>query len=154
MDRHAPSASRWGTATGARQSSLRSLNLATVVRTLYASPTPPSRADLASATGLTRSTVSRLVDELIAHGLVRELDPVFGGMRGRPAVPLAPARGTWLGLGLEVNISHVAARLVDLAGRIVAYRDQVGTITSVEQLDEVPGIGATLVQRIAQGVCP
>lgn len=41
-----------------------------------------------------------------------------------------------------------------LAGRIVAYRDQVGTITSVEQLDEVPGIGATLVQRIAQGVCP
>ena len=122
MDRHAPSASRWGTATGARQSSLRSLNLATVVRTLYASPTPPSRADLASATGLTRSTVSRLVDELIAHGLVRELDPVFGGMRGRPAVPLAPARGTWLGLGLEVNISHVAARLVDLAGRIVAER--------------------------------
>lgn len=41
-----------------------------------------------------------------------------------------------------------------LAGRIVTYREQVGTISSVEQLDEVPGIGTTLVQRIAAGVCP
>ena len=41
-----------------------------------------------------------------------------------------------------------------LAGRILAYREQVGVLSSVEQLDEVPGIGATLVQRISVGVCP
>ncbi len=108
--------------TGARQSSLRALNLATVLRSVYASASPPSRADIASSTGLTRSTVSRLVDDLIATGLVTELDPVFGGRRGRPAVPLAPCRNTWLGLGLEVNIRHLAARAVDLAGHVVAER--------------------------------
>lgn len=40
-----------------------------------------------------------------------------------------------------------------LAGRILAYREQVGVLTSVEQLDEVPGIGPALVQRISVGVC-
>jgi competence protein ComEA len=41
-----------------------------------------------------------------------------------------------------------------LAGRILSYRDQVGSIASADQLDEVPGIGPTLVQRIAAGACP
>lgn len=40
-----------------------------------------------------------------------------------------------------------------LAGRIVAHRDQVGSFTSVEQLDDVPGIGPALVQRISQDSC-
>ena len=41
-----------------------------------------------------------------------------------------------------------------LAGRIVAYRDQAGSIGSVEQLDEVAGIGPALVERISAGACP
>lgn len=40
-----------------------------------------------------------------------------------------------------------------LAGRILAYREQVGRIDSAEQLDEVPGIGPALVARIGTGVC-
>ncbi|WP_381005948.1 helix-hairpin-helix domain-containing protein [Schaalia naturae] len=41
-----------------------------------------------------------------------------------------------------------------LAGRILSYRNQVGSIASADQLDEVPGIGPALVQRIAAGACP
>lgn len=40
-----------------------------------------------------------------------------------------------------------------LAARIVAHREQVGSFTSVEELDDVSGIGPTLVQRISQGTC-
>lgn len=104
---------------GASQSRLREMNLATVLRVLFAEA-PLSRADVATRTGLTRSTVSRLVDELIVNGLVVELAPDGRGTRGRPAVPIMPASHTWMGLGLELNIGHAAARLIDLAGEVVA----------------------------------
>ena len=42
---------------------------------------------------MTRSTASRLADELVAIGLVRELDPVASSGPGRPAVPAAPGQG-------------------------------------------------------------
>ncbi len=70
-----------------RQASLRSLNLATVIQRVYAAVSPPSRADVAADTGLTRSTVSRLVDDLIAGGLIAENESRTAGQRGRPAVP-------------------------------------------------------------------
>lgn len=110
---------RIGGTAAVRQSSLRAANLATVLQNIYAASVPRSRADVAAATGLTRSTVSRLVDELIAQGLVRELDRVFDGQRGRPAVPLGPRGGTFVGLGLEINVRHVAVRLIDLAGAVL-----------------------------------
>ena len=47
---------------GARQRTLRDVNLGLVLRTVLAAPNPVSRASLAIATGLTRATVSRLVD--------------------------------------------------------------------------------------------
>lgn len=73
-------------------------------------------------------------------------DVATGSGGGRACVDLATAD--------EQTLQALDGVGPALAGRIVAYREQVGTITSVEQLDEVPGIGATLVQRIAVGVCP
>ena len=107
-----------------RQASLRSLNLATVIQRVYAAATPPSRADVAADTGLTRSTVSRLADDLIAGGLIAENESRTDGQRGRPAVPLVAAVGTWFALGLEVNVGRLAARLVDLTGETLA--EEVG----------------------------
>lgn len=103
-----------------RQSSLRSLNLATVIQRVFGASEPLSRADVAADTGLTRSTVSRLADDLIAGGLISESEPQTDGQRGRPAVPLAPAGLTWFALGLEINVGRLSARLVDLTGRTLA----------------------------------
>ncbi|WP_130014254.1 ROK family transcriptional regulator [Serinicoccus sediminis] len=102
----------------AHQSTLRESNLAVVLRCVCASPEPVSRAGVASATGLTRSTVSRLVDELVAGGLVDEGTARLAGP-GRPATPLRPARRI-CAVGLQVNAAHVAARLIDLRGEVVA----------------------------------
>lgn len=105
----------------ARQSTLRSLNLALVARAVFARPGEVNRADVAHATGMTRSTVSRLVDQLVAGRILAEDDPVRAG-RGRPGVPLRPAAGTVVSLGLEANVGYLASYAVDLSGTVLARR--------------------------------
>jgi len=113
-------------APAARQSFLREHNLAVVLRHLVESPRPPSRAELAKVTGLTRGTVSALVDLLMAGRMVVELEPESADRAGRPAVPLAPARDGIVGVGLEVQVDHVGALVVDLGGSVIDERIVVG----------------------------
>ena len=62
----------WHLPTPARQDTVRGHNLALVLGQIAGATGPISRADLAAATGLTRATVSALVDTLIADRLVAE----------------------------------------------------------------------------------
>ncbi|MFV0407862.1 MAG: helix-turn-helix domain-containing protein, partial [Propioniciclava sp.] len=105
----------------ARQSTLRSLNLRLVVDAVFAQPGAMTRADIAQATGMTRSTVSRLVDQLVTGGFLAEDAPVRRSGGGRPGVPLRPAEGTFVTLGLEANVGHLAGYAVDLSGAILAH---------------------------------
>ena len=111
-----------------RQASVRAHNLALVLQTVANSADRPSRAALAAATGLTRATVSALVDDLITGGLLTEHDPPPRAGAGRPAAGLALAANGPAGLGLEINVDYLAACVVDLTGavrhRFVAHADQ------------------------------
>ena len=90
-----PAGGRSGRRAGpARQGTLREHNLRLVLGHVFDATEPPSRADIAAATHLTRGTVSALVDQLVQSGLVAELAPVAVRRAGRPAVPLVPARRT------------------------------------------------------------
>ncbi|WP_298461796.1 ROK family transcriptional regulator [uncultured Cellulomonas sp.] len=113
-------------AAAARQRTLREHNLSLVLRKVVDARDPVSRAAIATSTGLTRATVSTLVDRLIAVGMVVELAPVATSRAGRPAVPLAPARGTIAAVGLEVNVDYLGVRALDLAGDVVVERVQDG----------------------------
>ncbi|WP_205859744.1 ROK family protein [Phycicoccus endophyticus] len=102
---------------------VRAVNLARVLSAALACPTPPTRADLALATATTRATAARLVDDLLAGGLLEELGAQAGRPRGpgRPGTPLGP--GSTLGaLGLQVDVDRVAAVVVDLTGAVRAER--------------------------------
>lgn len=101
-----------------RQASLREHNLALVLRHIAAAPRPPSRANIAATTGLTRATVSALVDDLITGRLLTEVDPAPRAGAGRPALGLVLADHGPAGLGLEVNVDYLAACLVDLTGTV------------------------------------
>ncbi|MEU8023427.1 MULTISPECIES: ROK family transcriptional regulator [Micromonospora] len=101
-----------------RQGSLRELNLAVVLGRIAAAPRPPSRADVAASTGLTRATVSAVVDDLIAGRLVAESEPAPRAGAGRPARGLVLAGSGPAGLGLEINVDYLAACVVDLAGEV------------------------------------
>ena len=99
---------------------VRHQNLALLSRTIYAADAPPTRAALASATGLGRATVSRLIQDLLDSGFAREQDPGGATGRGRPGTPIAPAARTIAALGLEVNVHFVAGRALDLGGNTLA----------------------------------
>jgi predicted NBD/HSP70 family sugar kinase len=138
-----------GTSTAARQSSLREHNLAVTCATIFAQA-PISRARLAAATGMTRSTVSRLVEELIQAGIVIEQGALGAGRPGRPAVPLAPAKGTIVGLGLQVNVDYMAGRVMDLSGAVVAEEYVAGDFESSDPravLQEAGELTRDLVAR-------
>ncbi|MBW8486740.1 ROK family protein [Actinomadura parmotrematis] len=140
-------------ATGARQSSLREANLALVVRTVLAAPAPPTRAGVAAATRMTRATASRLVDELIAGGVLDELDRPEASGRGRPARPLSGGRRL-AALGLEVNVTHLAGRAVSLGGHVLAERVEPGDFHDSDPaatLARLDALAAGLLARLPGG---
>ncbi|HET6969441.1 MAG TPA: ROK family transcriptional regulator, partial [Ornithinibacter sp.] len=146
----APAARAPAVTGGARQSSLREGNLALVARTVCGAEEPLSRAGVAERTAMTRSTVSRLVDDLVAGGVLAELDPLASTGRGRPATPLV-AGGRLVALGLQVDVTLLSAKLVDLRGRVVAE-----SVVEGDFLDSDPGetlvrlaaLSAAVVQRM------
>jgi len=81
-----------------------------------------SRAQLAAATGLSRATVSALVDELLADRLLRCGDPTVG--RGRPAVPLSLCAEGPAALGVHLDVERSAACVLDLTGTVRACRTE------------------------------
>lgn len=111
-------AGRYGADGPVRQGSLREHNLGLVLRHVAASPRPLSRASVANATGLTRATVSALVDDLICGKLLAEVEPAPRSGAGRPAHGLTLAGDGPAGLGLEVNVDYLAACVVDLTGAV------------------------------------
>ncbi|MEO6512038.1 MAG: ROK family protein, partial [Nocardioides sp.] len=111
---------------------------------------PPSRAAVAATTGLTRSTVSRLADELVAGGLLDELDTAKASGRGRPGTPLV-AGSSVAALGLQVNPGFVAARVVDLRGRVLAQDLIRRNLTRSDPVEVLARLGdlARAVKRAA-----
>jgi predicted NBD/HSP70 family sugar kinase len=92
-----------------------------VLRAVLASPSPISRAGIASATTLNRSTVSRLVDELVDAGLLAEEPATMTSGRGRPGTPLLAGERP-VAVGLQINATFMAARVVTLGGTVLTER--------------------------------
>ncbi|GLW56957.1 ROK family protein [Kitasatospora phosalacinea] len=101
----------------ASQQDMRRQNLALVMRTVAAAH-PLSRADVAGRTGLTRTAVSSLVDELIGGGLLLEGELERSGRVGRPGRALVLNGNGPAGLGLEIGVEHLSACVLDLRGEV------------------------------------
>ncbi|PRB69282.1 ROK family transcriptional regulator [Arthrobacter sp. MYb213] len=80
-----------------------------------------SRADIATRSKLTKASVSSLVADLLASGLVIEIGVHRDGERGRPSVGLIlnPARCV---IGMEINVDYISAGLVDLSGKLLTHQ--------------------------------
>jgi predicted NBD/HSP70 family sugar kinase len=103
--RHAP----------ANQRSVRRHNLGVVLRHV-ADHGPRSRAAIAQATGLNKTTVSSLVTELIGLRLVVERGLEQRGTVGRPGQVVELSGDGVVALGLEINVDYLAVRALDLTG--------------------------------------
>lgn len=102
--------------TTADQAFVRETNLSLVLRLIH-NRSPVSRAQMAAITGLNKSTVSSLVDELIELGLVHETGSNTGGA-GRPATLLEinPQAGSII--GVELGVDFVSVAVTDVLGNI------------------------------------
>ncbi|MEV5766823.1 ROK family transcriptional regulator [Micromonospora sp. NPDC052213] len=128
-----------------RQGSLREWNLAVVLDRIAAADRPPSRAELAARTGLTRATVSAVVEDLLAGRLVREAEPTPRTGAGRPSRGLVLAPDGPAGLGLEVNVDYLAACVVDLAGRVrhhTVHRADLRPVSPAEAVSRLVDLAA------------
>ena len=81
---------------------------------------PAARAQVVRDTRLSRATVSKLVGELQAEGLVAERTAGSHGRAGRPESLLAIAPGLASVGGIDFGHGSVRVALADLAGTIVA----------------------------------
>jgi len=111
-------------ATVGHQQLLKDINRMALVRHLCAHP-GLSRADLSVAVGLTKSTVSLLVRELIEQGWLVEQEIVATGELGRRPTPLLIDPQRLLLLGAELGIDSARVVATSLTGTVLA-REVVG----------------------------
>jgi glucokinase-like ROK family protein len=98
------------------QTLLREINLSTVLRRLQEGA-PLSRARLANLTGLNKTTVSSLVEELIDRGLVHQVGlDTSGG--GRPATLLELAARAGCIIGVALGVDSISVVVTDFVGQV------------------------------------
>ncbi len=83
-----------------------------------------SRAELARITGLSRSTISTIVSDLVDSGLAGERDgqPDGEAHAGRPPVMVSLNSSAGLALGIDFGHRHLRVAVSDLAHQVLAER--------------------------------
>ncbi len=93
------------------------MNLSAVLRFIY-HEAPLSRSQLAGKTGLNKSTISSLVEDLLDRRLVHETGINSAG-RGRPATLLEIDPQAGAAVAVEFGVDFVSTALVDFMGTIL-----------------------------------
>ncbi|GGQ12394.1 sugar kinase [Streptosporangium pseudovulgare] len=101
------------TTQAVRHDSMRARNLAVVLGEVRRSG-PVTRAALAEITGLTKTTVSKMVGDLLEAGMVAESAAPRDGERGRPGTAVSLSGDRVAALGLEITAGHLSACVADL----------------------------------------
>lgn len=96
---------------------LRRHNLSAVLGRLHLQG-PMSRSELASATGLNRSTIRDLITQLVEAGLVVESKGSPATGPGRPSSVAEVSPGGAVVLAVELEVDSIAVATVGLGGRI------------------------------------
>ena len=151
-ERRSPSNRAWAAAVrpGARvlPEHARAHNRVLVLQALYRAA-GLSRADLAREVGLTRVTISDLVADLIAEGLVLELGIRNDARPGKPATLLDINRTGFAIVGIDLSYDSIfRGALMDLDGTVL-HREQIDVagVSGDSAVDAVTELLDRLVQR-------
>jgi len=124
----------------ANQTLVREMNASIVMDCvrLYA---PLSRADLAARTGLMRSTISLIMDELIGRSFVREIHRQESKI-GRPGTLLEVNPNAGFAVGLEIGVDFLSVIVTNFVGEILwrqtrAAPESQHQIAKLEQVEQV-----------------
>ncbi|MES2583017.1 MAG: ROK family transcriptional regulator [Pseudomonadota bacterium] len=103
------------------QQLLRQINRMVLVRKLLSEP-ELSRADLAEKVGLTKSTVSVLVRELVEEGWLSESELVATGSLGRRPTPLHIDGTRLVLLGADLGVDEIRIVATNLPGEVLEHQ--------------------------------
>lgn len=105
------------------QSFLKNINRMALIRLIRGQP-GLSRADLSEMTGLTKSTVSQLVQELIDEGWLTEDEALVTGSIGRRPTPLRLDCERLALIGVDLTVEAIEVVATSLTGAVVAARSR------------------------------
>jgi predicted NBD/HSP70 family sugar kinase/predicted transcriptional regulator len=100
----------------ARSDTIRDINRQ-IVLNYVREKAPISRADISHETALQRSTVSLIIDELKAQGLIDEIEGESTG--GRPPILLRLRVAEAIAIGVDLGTTRTVVATSDLAGRVL-----------------------------------
>src|SRR3954468_9933232 len=107
---------------------------------------PQSRADLARMSGLTPTTISAVVAELIADGLISEFGRKASTSAGKPATLLGVEPDSRHIMAFDLSDDDVIeAAVVNLAGKVVSRRSQ-------QRKDETGKKATASIVRLAKDI--
>lgn len=128
------------------QAFLRELNLSTALKLVY-KQAPVSRAQMAAKTGLNKSTISSLVEDLLQRGLIHETGINSAGA-GRPATLLEINSRVGAVIAVELGVDFVAAAVTDFSGRML-WRKQVPADPAESQEETIDEIRRLVKETLA-----
>ena len=128
------------TQSGADQTIARKHNRAQILNRLRIQGAA-SRADLAKQTDLTRSSISRIVEDLLEEKLVHEIASAQND-RGRPSILLALNPKGGAAIGLEIGVHFISILLTDFFStpiwrERITLDDNATWTTYIEQAEEL-----------------
>ena len=115
----------------ADQATVRKLNTAILLDTLRRFA-PLSRAELAARTGLNRSTVSLIVNDLIEEGFIQETD-LQSARIGRPGMLLELNPRGGFAIGLEIGVDFISLIVADFTAQVL-WRQQACSDPNDDQI--------------------
>jgi predicted NBD/HSP70 family sugar kinase len=118
-------------AQAARSSTIRDINRQFVLNYIR-DREPISRAEIARNTELQRSTVSTIVEELKAEGLIEEIGAGASTGGRRPTMLRLRAAGA-MAVGVDVTPTHTTVASCDLKGRVLV-RERVENVPRPEEM--------------------
>ena len=104
----------------ARSNTIRDINRQ-IVLNYVRERGPISRSEIAHETALQRSTISLIMDELKADGLIEEVSGESSG--GRPPILLSLRTADAVAIGVDLGTARTVLATSDLAGRVLEQED-------------------------------
>jgi len=138
--------------TATTSDDVRRLNLGRVLRQVHTHG-QVTRSDLVAATGLNRSTVAGLVNELSAEGLVAEVAG-HGGTVGRPSLMVAPVRDSAFVLAFDLRVERIIAAVMGLGGELLYRVEQShrrSRLTPASAARELGDLAEKLLAELPEG---
>jgi len=128
----------------ARSNTIRNINRQ-IVLNYVRERAPISRAEIAQETALQRSTVSLIVDELKARGLIDEFEGESTG--GRPPTLLRLRAAEAVAIGVDLDTKYTIVATSDLAGRVLDQKEFLTDPSSKSTSDKIIDCARELIKK-------